>query len=394
MKQGIPNIIQMAPYACLPEHTRGRLYSEPESKTRDCFQRDRDRIIHSTAFRRLEYKTQVFVNHEGDHYRTRLTHTLEVSQIARTIARCLGLNEDLAEALALAHDLGHPPFGHAGEYALADLMSPYEGFDHNAQTLSVITRLEQRYADFDGLNLSWETIEGTVKHNGPLIEVEGAKPLPREVREYNLQNDLMLGTFASGEAQVAALADDIAYNNHDIDDGLRANLFKMEALFDLPLVGDIFTNVVRKAPSIGVSRQRHEAVRDLIGYMVNDCLTESRQRLKEAKLKSADDVRSLGHPVVSFSEKMHDIDRNLKDFLLDNMYRHDRVRQMTEKASLVVRELFVLLVNEPSNLPREWQEQVNGESEEQKAKVVADYIAGMTDRFACEEHNKLINSTK
>ena len=394
MKQGIPNIIQMAPYACLPEHTRGRLYSEPESKTRDCFQRDRDRIIHSTAFRRLEYKTQVFVNHEGDHYRTRLTHTLEVSQIARTIARCLGLNEDLAEALALAHDLGHPPFGHAGEYALADLMLPYEGFDHNAQTLSVVTRLEQRYADFDGLNLSWETIEGTVKHNGPLIEVEGAKPLPREVREYNLQNDLMLGTFASGEAQVAALADDIAYNNHDIDDGLRADLFKMEALFDLPLVGDIFTNVVRKAPSIGESRQRHEAVRDLIGYMVNDCLTESRQRLKEAKPKSVDDVRTLGYPVVSFSEKMHEIDRNLKDFLLDNMYRHDRVRQMTEKASLVVRELFVLLVNEPSNLPAEWREQVNGESEEQKAKVVADYIAGMTDRFAYDEHNKLINSTK
>jgi dGTPase len=390
MEQGILNKIQMAPYACLPEFTRGRLYTEPESKTRNCFQRDRDRIIHSTAFRRLEYKTQVFVNHEGDHYRTRLTHSLEVAQIARTVARCLGLHEDLAEALALAHDLGHPPFGHAGEHALADLMLPYDGFDHNAQTLSVITRLEQRYPNFDGLNLSWETIEGTVKHNGPLIEVEGAKPLPREVRDYNLQNDLMLGTYASGEAQVTALADDIAYNNHDIDDGLRANLFKMEALFDLPMVGDIFANVVRKAPGIGESRQRHEAIRDLIGHMVNDCLTESSQRLKDAKLKSVDDIRALSYPVVSFSEKMHEIDRKLKDFLFDNMYRHDRVRRMTEKASLVVRELFILLLSEPNHLPIEWQEQVSGESEEQKAQVVADYIAGMTDRFAYEEHSKLI----
>jgi dGTPase len=390
MRERISNINPKASYACAPELTRGRLYVEPESQTRDCFQRDRDRIIHSTAFRRLEYKTQVFVNHEGDHYRTRLTHTLEVSQIARTIARCLGFNEDLAEALALAHDLGHPPFGHAGEYALADLMLPYEGFDHNAQTLAVITRLEQRYANFDGLNLSWETIEGTVKHNGPLIDVEGANPLPREVREYNLQNNLMLGTFASAEAQVAALADDIAYNNHDIDDGLRANLFRMEALFDLPMVGDIFKSTIRDAPDIGESRQRHEAVRDLIGYMVDDCLTESKQRLKDANLRSVNDIRALGYPVVSFSEKVRDIDRNLKDFLFENMYCHDRVRQMTEKASLVVRELFVFLLKNPSKLPDDWQKQVRGESKKKRAQVVTDYIAGMTDRFAYEEHNKLI----
>ena len=274
MTQGYSNTVQLAPYACFPEHTKGRLYPESESKTRDCFQRDRDRIIHSTAFRRLEYKTQVFVNHEGDHYRTRLTHTLEVSQIARTIARCLGLNEDLAEALALAHDLGHPPFGHAGENTLAELMRPYNGFDHNAQTLSVITRLERRYPNFDGLNLSWETLEGTVKHNGPVIEVNAAKKLPREIEEYNLKNDLMLDTYASGEAQVAALADDIAYNNHDIDDGLRAKLFEIEALFDVPIVGDIFTSVIRRFPNIGQPCQRQEAIRDLIGYMVNDCLTE------------------------------------------------------------------------------------------------------------------------
>ena len=391
MKKGFPHSIQLAPYACYPEFTRGRLYTETESKTRNCFQRDRDRIIHSTAFRRLEYKTQVFVNHEGDHYRTRLTHTLEVSQIARTLARCLGLNEDLAEALALAHDLGHPPFGHAGEYALADLMSPYGGFDHNAQTLSVITRLEQRYPNFNGLNLTWETIEGTVKHNGPLIEVEGAKSLPREVREYNLQNDLMLDTFASGEAQVAALADDIAYNNHDIDDGLRASLFRMEALFDIPIVGNFFLNSIRKGVEISESLQRHGVVRDLIGYMVDDCLTASKQKIKESNIKTADDIRALSYPIVSFSENMHEIDRHLKDFLFNNMYRHDRVCRMTEKASLVVKELFSLLLEEPNNLPPEWREKVSGDSEEQKAKIVADYIAGMTDRFAYEEHAKLIS---
>ena len=391
MIKGFLNFIQLAPYACLPEYTKGRLYPELESKTRDCFQRDRDRIIHSTAFRRLEYKTQVFVNYEGDHYRTRLTHTLEVSQIARTIARCLGLNEDLAEALALAHDLGHPPFGHAGENALANLMEPYNGFDHNAQTLSVITRLERRYPNFDGLNLSWETIEGTVKHNGPIIEIEGAKTLPFEIREYNQKNDLMLGTYASGEAQVAALADDIAYNNHDIDDGLRAKLFNIEALLDLPIIGDVFASVFSRFPDVGESRQRHEAIRDLIGYMVNDCLTESKERLKGAKLKSVDDIRALDYPVVAFSPKMLEIDRNLKQFLLENMYRHSKVRQMTEKAGCVVNELFLKLLKQPNNLPIEWREQVDIGNTEQNAQVVADYIAGMTDRFAYEEHSKLIN---
>ena len=382
----------LAPYACFPERSRGRLYPEPESENRTCFQRDRDRIIHSAAFRRLEYKTQVFVNHEGDHYRTRLTHTLEVSQIARTLARCLGLNEDLAEALALAHDLGHPPFGHAGEYALADHMKPYGGFDHNAQSLSVITRLEQRYPNFDGLNLTWETLEGIVKHNGPLIEVDEAKPLPREIKDYNAKNDLRLESFASGEAQVAALADDIAYNNHDIDDGLRAELFNMEDLFDLPLVGEIFQKVIPAYPDIAKSRQRHEAVRDLIGAMVNDCLTESQQRLKEAAPSNVDDIRGLDHSVISFSEKMHGIDRSLKDFLFQNMYRHDKVNEMTDKAESVVSDLFTHLLAAPENLPSEWRAQVDGKNEEQKAHVVADYIAGMTDRFAYDEHAKLIKT--
>ena len=332
---------QLATYACHPQASRGRLYPESESATRTCFQRDRDRIIHSAAFRRLEYKTQVFVNHEGDHYRTRLTHTLEVAQIARTLARCLGLNEDLAEALALAHDLGHPPFGHAGEYALSDLMAPYGGFDHNAQSLSVIVRLERRYPNFDGLNLTWETLEGIV--------------------------------------------------NHDIDDGLRAELFNMEDLFDLPGGGEIFQKVVAGFPDIGKSRQRHEAVRDLIGAMVTDCLTETQQRLKEAAPSNVVDIRALGRPVVSFSEAMHEIDRSLKDFLFSNMYRHDRVNKMTIKARDVVSELFNLLLAEPEKLPVEWQHNIDGKNNEQTAQVVADYIAGMTDRFAYDEHDKLVS---
>ncbi len=381
---------RLAPYACHPENSRGRLYPEPESATRSCFQRDRDRIIHSAAFRRLEYKTQVFVNHEGDHYRTRLTHTLEVSQIARTLARCLGLNEDLAEALALAHDLGHPPFGHAGEYALSDLMEPYGGFDHNAQSLSVIVRLERRYPNFDGLNLTWESLEGIVKHNGPLVGSSDDKPLPREIADYNSRNDLKLETFASAEAQVAALADDIAYNNHDIDDGLRAGLFSIEDLFDLPGVGEIFQKAVSEYPDIGKSRQRHEAVRDLIGAMVTDCLTETQQRLKEAAPSNVDDVRELGRPVISFSAEMHEIDRSLKDFLFSNMYRHDRVNEMTNQARQVVSDLFNLLLAEPAKLPEEWQHNIDGKNDEQTAQVVADYIAGMTDRFAYDEHDKLI----
>jgi len=395
MKQSLTefkgSVNALVSYACFPEQSKGRLVAESESTTRNCFQRDRDRIIHSTAFRRLEYKTQVFVNHEGDHYRTRLTHTLEVSQIARTLARCLGLNEDLAEAVALAHDLGHPPFGHAGEYALSELMEPYGGFDHNAQSLSVVARLERRYPNFDGLNLTWETIEGVVKHNGPLIDAGGDKKLPREIVDYNSKNDLRLDTFASAEAQVAALADDIAYNNHDIDDGLRADLFNMEDMFELPLVGEIFQDVIKKHSDIDKARQRHEAVRDLIGHMVNDCLTQTQQQLKEAAPSTVEDIRALDHQVVSFSAEMHAIDRGLKDFLFENMYRHSRVNKMTDQARLVVRDLFELLLAQPEMLPAEWHQQVDGKTEEQTAHVVADYIAGMTDRFANEEHMKLTN---
>ncbi len=383
--------IPSAPYACDPAQSRGRYYAEPESATRSCFQRDRDRIIHSAAFRRLEYKTQVFVNHEGDHYRTRLTHSLEVAQIARSIARSLGLNEDLAEALALAHDLGHPPFGHAGEDALAELMTPFGGFDHNAQSLSVVTRLEARYPEHDGLNLTWETLEGVVKHNGPLLTQTGAGDLPREIREHNEIYDLELATYASAEAQAAALADDIAYNNHDIDDGLRANLFSIEDLYELELVGDIFLAVREEYPGISRSRVIHEAVRRLIGEMVTDCLTESQQRLKETSPSSVEELRALKLPMIAFSERMRDIDKALKRFLFENMYRHYKMNRMTSKAHRVVRDLFSVLLAEPRSLPTEWARKSGDPASEQTARVVADYIAGMTDRFALDEHAKLID---
>ena len=391
MKQNDIKSKRLASFACFPEHSRGRYYSEPESRTRDCFQRDRDRIIHSTAFRRLQYKTQVFVNHEGDHYRTRLTHTLEVSQIARTLSRCLLLNEDLTEALALAHDLGHPPFGHAGEEALSKMMIPYGGFDHNAQTFSIIARLEKCYPNFEGLNLSWETLEGIVKHNGPLLEGLSEKALPRDISDYNLKKDLELANFTSGEAQVAALADDIAYNNHDIDDGLRAGLFCMEDLFNIPLVGDVFKEVLHEFPKISQSRQHREAVRRLIGVMVDDCLTESKQRLKEAAIQTVDDLRGLEFSVITCSESMYEIDRSLKEFLFKNMYRHKRVTQMNIKAERIVRDLFNSLLAAPENLPDEWKKKVDLNSEIVTAQVVADYIAGMTDRFANDEHSKLFN---
>ena len=379
----------LAPYACHEENSRGRLHQEAESATRRCFQRDRDRIIHSAAFRRLEYKTQVFVNHEGDNYRTRLTHTLEVSQIARSLCRSLNLNEDLGEALALAHDLGHPPFGHAGEDALRDVMKPFGGFDHNAQSLSVITRLEERYAEFDGLNLTWETLEGVVKHNGPLVSGENGKPLPRAIAEYAELQDLELDTFAGAEAQVTALADDVAYNNHDIDDGLRAGLFTTRDLSGVPLVGPIFQAVAKDYPALDESRLIHEAVRRLIGSMVEDLLAETRRRLGEAKVTSPEDIRRLGRPLVGFSEEMEKNEKAVKAFLFDNMYRHDRLNRMTSKARRVVRDLFGIFREKPECLPDDWRQKLDNGNEKTTAQVVADYIAGMTDRFALDEHRRL-----
>ncbi len=377
----------MAPFACRPAESRGRLHLEAESRTRSPFQRDRDRIIHSAAFRRLQYKTQVFVYHEGDNFRTRLTHSLEVAQIARSISRQLGLDEDLAEALALAHDLGHPPFGHAGEDALKEMMKPYGGFDHNAQSLRVVTLLEARYPGFDGLNLTWETLEGLVKHNGPL-----KKPsMPAYIAAYQAGHDLELSTWPSAEAQVAALSDDIAYNNHDVEDGLRAGLFAIDDLKPIPVVGPMFEEISKRHPGLDHARLIHSLVRELIGAMVEDLVGETRSRIESARLESAADVRHLGRALVGFSAQMVEADRALKKFLFAHMYRHYKVNRMTSKARRVVRDLFALFLAEPECLPEEWRERANGVGTSETALLVCDYVAGMTDRFALEEHRRLFD---
>jgi dGTPase len=387
--------ITYAPYASLPERSRGRLVAEPESASRTVFQRDRDRIVHSAAFRRLKHKTQVFVAHEGDHYRTRLTHSLEVAQIARSICRQLGLNEDLAECLALAHDLGHTPFGHAGEDALNEAMAPHGGFDHNAQTLRIITQLERKYAAFDGLNLTWETLEGVVKHNGPLLgpHASKTKTAPQAVLDYNARHDLGLDTWPGSEAQVAALADDIAYNNHDIDDGVRAKLFTVDDLGEVELVGGVFAAVAAKHPGIEEPRLVHESVRRLIDLMVSDLVAETRARIAAAKPASVEDIRGLGRPAVSFSAAMRNHLRDLKAFLFKRMYRHFRVNRMTGRARHVVRELFAIYVNEPAALPEPWRAPATAAETGARARLVADYIAGMTDRFALNEHKRLFDET-
>jgi len=381
-------------YASDPENCRGRAIAQPSTSERSPFQRDKDRIIHSTAFRRLKGKTQVFVAHEGDHYRTRLTHSLEVSQIARSIARVLGLDEDLSECLALAHDMGHPPFGHSGEDALAECMAPYAGFDHNAQTLRIMTHLEGRYAGFDGLNLTWETLEGIAKHNGPLVmKPSDIDKLPWAIKAMPNWENLALDTYAGPEAQVAALADDIAYNNHDIDDGLRAGLFTVADVTDVPIVGQMFDDVRRRYPDISQDRIIHEAVRDLIGYMVADVLQETRNRLEQAKPQSADDIRGLDHAICDFSEGFREKEAPLRKFLHQNMYRHYKVNRMMGQASRVVKELFELFIADPAILPTDLQKQCNGPKTAQTARVICDYIAGMTDSYAISEHRKLFSVT-
>lgn len=381
----------LAPYATDPWKTRGRLIAEPECTMRTPHQRDRDRIIHSTAFRRLEYKTQVFVNHEGDHYRTRLTHSLEVAQLARSMSRSLQLSEDLAEALALAHDLGHPPFGHAGEDGLNEAMEGFGGFDHNAQTIRILTHLENRYAEFDGLNLTWEVLEGIAKHNGPLVGQPHSKPLPRALKYYLEQQDLSLGEFSSLEAQVAAIADDIAYNNHDIDDGMRAGFFKLDDLKDLPLLGDIIRDLTGKHPMISIQRISHEVLRRLMSAMVSDVLATTRANLKQYNIQTPEDVRSAGRMLVHFSPEMEVVHRSLKTYLFKNVYRHYKVNRMTSKARRVVKELFDFFLAEPNCLPSVWYAQTDGAGTQVTAELIADFIAGMTDRFALDEHARIFD---
>jgi dGTPase len=379
---------EIAPYATHAEKSRGRLHPEPESATRTPFQRDRDRIIHCAAFRRLEYKTQVFVYHEGDDYRTRLTHSLEVAQIARSISRVLRLDEDLAEALALAHDLGHPPFGHAGEDALDQAMEPYGGFDHNAQTVRILTSLEQRYATFDGLNLTWESLEGIAKHNGPL-----PSDRPHDaINDYSDSHDLELGTYPGPEAQVAALSDDIAYNNHDVYDGLRAGLFGVDDLRDMALVGPILTDVMESYPGISENRLIHETVRRMIGAMVEDVIDASTARLGAAKPACVEDVRTHDGPLIASSPEMQAHDTTLKAFLFKRMYRHHKVNRMGRKARRIVKELFALFVEEPQCLPEDWRARCDAPKTQVTARVVADYVAGMTDRFALQEHRNLFET--
>jgi dGTPase len=385
-----------AAYAEDAGKSRGRLFPEPPSASRSPFRRDADRIIHSTAFRRLKHKTQVFVFHEGDHYRTRLSHTLEVTQIARALARSLGLDEDLAEALALAHDLGHPPFGHAGERALDACLSDFGGFDHNAQTLRIVTAMERRYPLFDGLNLTWETLEGIVKHNGPLTDASGnaagkyrdiGVPLP--IADYNAQFDLALWSYPGAEAQVAAIADDIAYDAHDLDDGLRADLFTLGDLTGVPVIGGLMREVREQYPGIDPGRLTHEVVRRLIGKLIEDVVAESTRRFGAAAPQTADDVRAAGAPMVAFSALMASTDRAIKEFLWHNMYRHERVMTVMQNAEEVVRALFARYFVQPQFMPGEWSQGLDGADQGVRARRVADFIAGMTDGFALQEHARL-----
>ncbi len=379
-----------APFASDPRTARGRLFAEEESSFRSCFQRDRDRIIHASAFRRLKHKTQVFVEHEGDYFRTRLTHSIEVAQVARTIAGALGLNQELTEAVALAHDLGHTPFGHTGEDALDALMAPYGGFDHNAQAIRIVTSLERHYAGFDGLNLTWETLEGIAKHNGP---VKGA--LPHALADYNAVHDLELHTHASAEAQVAALADDIAYNNHDLHDGLRAGLFTEAEIVDLPIVGAAYAEVDRIHPNLDAKRRRHEALRRVFGVMVADVIDTSRDVLENCDAQSVTDIRHYGAPVIRFSRDVWADLRVIRKFLFTRMYRAPSVVKMRQEVTQVVEELFPLFMSDSSLLPEEWQEDICRVSDETDlARIVSDYIAGMTDRFALQEHDRLIEDAK
>jgi dGTPase len=390
-----------SPYACDPDRSRGRLFSEPPSKTRSPFRRDCDRVIHSTAFRRLQYKTQVFVFHEGDHYRTRLTHSLEVAQIARAIARQLGLDEDLTETLALAHDLGHPPFGHAGERALDACLRDHGGFDHNAQTLRVVTSLEHRYLEFDGLNLTWETLEGIVKHNGPLIGRDGGalgryheRGIPCGIADFVRVYDLELWSFASLEAQVAAIADDIAYDAHDIDDGLRAGLFQVDDLKVMPLTAEIIAGVDQHYPDLDDVRRGAELVRELISYLIGAVVAEARRRLDQARPRSVTDIRLHDEALISFPAPVAEAEGAIKSFLKTRMYRHQWVMRVMGDAEALVRDLFERYQNNPADLPPEWLPADGAsETETERIRRIANFIAGMTDRFALTEHQRLFDLT-
>lgn len=375
-----------APYATDPANARGRLYPEQESEFRSPFQRDRDRIIHASAFRRLKHKTQVFIEHEGDYFRTRLTHSIEVAQVARTVAAALGLNVELTEAVALAHDLGHTPFGHTGEESLDRLMQPYGGFDHNAQALRIVTDLERHYAEWDGLNLTWETLEGIAKHNGPVTG-----DIPWALSAYNRRHDLELHTHASAEAQAAALADDIAYNNHDLHDGLRAELFSTDELAELPILKDCFARVDAKYPDLNYYRRRHEALRRFFGVLVEDVIAVSRHNLADLNPQSVHDIRHAGRMMIQFSPALWADLKVIRKFLFARMYRAPAVVEMRVVVTQMVDDLFPFFMKNTDELPKQWRKDVaDAPDQTALARIVADYIAGMTDRFAIQEHKRLI----
>ena len=385
--------ITLAPYASRFDDSRGRLYVEPTSRRRTGFQRDRDRIIHATAFRRLMHKTQVFISPEGDHYRTRLTHSLEVAQIARALARSLRVDEDLTEALALAHDLGHPPFGHVGEEALNRCMKEYGGFDHNDQTLRILTLLERRHPAFEGLNLCWETLEGVVKHNGPLISNGTDDGLPPTIVSYNKKHDLELASYPALEAQIAALADDIAYDNHDLDDGLRAGIITLEMLEDVPHISSLFRKVLDEYKGLEMPRVIHESIRRLIGKAIDDLTDQTNVNLIEAGVSSADDIRYFGAAIASFSPALAGDEGKIKSFLFKNMYLHPAVLNEAAIGAEQLCDLFRLFHDEPEKLPQEWAQGADVPHSAVTARVVADYIAGMTDRYAINLHRAMFHQS-
>ena len=380
-----------AGYAASAVPSRGRLFQEPDCPTRSPFQRDRDRVLHSTAFRRLTYKTQVFLYHEGDHYRSRLTHSLEVAQIARTIARQLRLDEDLAEALALAHDLGHSPFGHAGERALDDAMRDAGGFDHNAQSLRVVTRLERKYLAFDGLNLSWETLEGLAKHNGPVPDPNN--PVAKAVRGVEAWWPLELSHYASAEAQVASLADDIAYLSHDVDDGLRAGLLTFESLAQAPFAGALVSSVWEAAPEPHDGRAIYEVTRRMITAMIANVVAQSRHRLASLAPGSPDDIRAAGSETIAFSPAMARDLAGLKSFMFQRVYHHPRVTEVMQRAEGILADLFERYLTEPQVMPDAWAKASQGLDAKRRARLVADFVSGQTDRYAIAEHRRLFAHT-
>ncbi len=388
---------ERAVFASDPWTTRGRLFPEEGSLTRSEFQRDRDRIVHTTAFRRLKHKTQVFISPDGDHYRTRLTHTIEVAQIARALARALKLDEDLAEGVALVHDFGHTPFGHTGEDALDAVLLPYGGFDHNAQSLRIVTKLERRYAEYDGINLTWETLEGLVKHNGPLVNAEGEGikgPIPLPILEYCQLQDLEIGSYASLEAQVAAIADDIAYNTHDIDDGLRAGYLTFEMLEEVPFLSGLMAQVRAKYPVLDKERFANEIMRRQITHMVEDVIGVAQQNLARLKPQRAADIRAADFTVATFSPEMAETDRQIKKLLFAHIYRHPDIMRIRAGATQIVTDLFHRYMEMPAEMQSHyWVDSISGMSVAAKARHVCDYLAGMTDSYALRAHQRLFDRT-